>query len=123
VVRGADPGKYLVGQRNSRSITGHEAADVRHERDEGGLAQQSAFAAHVRPREDNDLLGSGVEYEVIRNIGFARRQASLDHRVAAAFQFQFPALVDLRTFVVVLQSVLSKTKQTVEDAEEMAVCL
>src|ERR1700754_2637510 len=56
VVGGAYAGKDLIGERDPGCVAGDKAAHVRHEGDEGSLPEQGAFTAHVRARQDNDLL-------------------------------------------------------------------
>ena len=61
----------------------HEAPHLRHERDQGRLTQQGRLTRHVRTCKDDDLLLFIVEEGVVRDIGFARRQILLDHRMTA----------------------------------------
>ena len=59
----------------------HEAADLREQHDLRDLAHVRRLAGHVRPGDQHELLGGGIEPAVVRHER-AGRQHRLDHRVA-----------------------------------------
>ena len=58
LVAGADAGEDAVGNADRRLAGRHEAADLRHEREQGHLADVRALAGHVRAGDQQDR-GSG----------------------------------------------------------------
>ena len=93
IVGGADARENAIQGPKDRAPRRHEAADVREDDDERGLAHVGALSAHVRARDDEHAARI-IEAQVVGNEGFAA--GALDHRMAPAIDQQHRLLDQLR---------------------------
>ena len=69
VVLRAHPREDAIHHADPRRARRHEAAHLGQDHQESRLAHEDALAAHVRPREDEDLLAGGIEKQVVGREG------------------------------------------------------
>ena len=98
VVR-ADGGKDAVYEPERRAGGGHEDADLRHENDQGDLADVGRFSRHVGSGNDGGPELFAVQVGVVRDEFFVG-EILIEHRVAAVFQAEAHRLIQRRTAVM-----------------------
>ena len=101
----------------------HIAADLRHQRDKCGLAQQSRFTSHVRACDNHDLLVVVAQMYVVGHITFARRQLLLNHRVTALLDVDVETLVNHRAVIFIVDGGARESAKAVELRNELRVGL
>ena len=82
LITGADAGKDAVNNADFGGGGGDEAAHLRHEDEEGILADIGGFAGHIGPGEDHDLGIGSIEEGVVGDELLVREEA-LDDGMAA----------------------------------------
>ena len=85
VVAGADAGEDPIAKADARGARRHEAAHLRLDHRQRHLPHQRRLAGHVGAADDQDLLGGGIEADVVGDEAAGRRQP-LDDRVARVRQ-------------------------------------
>ena len=123
VVRRSDAGEYLVDDTHMSRVGRHEAAHLRHERDERRLAQQRRLTSHVRTGDYHYLLLLGVELDVVGHVLLAKRQLRLDDGVASGAYLEHVVVLNHRAHVAVLLGSLCEREQTVETRHDVGVGL
>ena len=90
IVGGADAREDAVDDREFCLPRGDEAAGLRHQRDQCGLAQVGGLAAHVRAGDQQKLLRLLIEVEIVGNEALAAlAQQFFDDRMSTADDEQF----------------------------------
>ena len=86
IVGGADAREDAVDDAGvSPARAGTKQPDLRHQRDQRGLAQVGGLAAHVRAGDEQELLRLLIEVEIVGNEALAAlAQQFFDHGMAAA---------------------------------------
>ncbi len=112
VVGRADARKDAVHDRELRALRRHERPGLRHQREQGDLAQIGRLAAHVRPGEDDDLRRLGVEVHVVRHERAGHM--ALDNRVPGVDGMELVAVVQERLREVARRGGISQRGQHVE---------
>src|SRR4029077_1193307 len=65
IVGGADASEDAIDERELGLTRGNEAAHLRHQGDQRGLAQVGGLAAHVGAGDEEELLAAWFEAEII----------------------------------------------------------
>ncbi len=90
IVGGADAREDAVDERQARLRGGNEAADLRHEDDQRGLAKVGGLAAHVGAGDEQDVAGGIVEIEIVGDEALAALfEEFFDDGMAAGDDEQF----------------------------------
>ena len=113
VVGGPDPGEDAVDESHLGLPGGHEAADLRHDDDQGRLADVGAFAAEVGPGHDQDVPVVGAEHHIVRDELLAPDRL-LDGGVPALGDAQDPPFRELRARIPVADGGLGECRVHVE---------
>src|SRR4029077_10308735 len=71
IVGGADASEDAIDERELGLTRGNEAAHLRHQGDQRGLAQVGGLAAHVGAGDEEELLAAWFEAEIIGDEAFA----------------------------------------------------
>ena len=74
--------KIAIAEADARGARGHEAAHLRQDHGSATWRISVDLPAMLGPRDDQDLLGGGIEADVVGDEAAGRREA-LDDRVAA----------------------------------------
>ncbi len=80
-VLGADAGEDSVDHSDSRGASGHKAAHLGHQHDQGHLPEVSGLARHVRAGDHPDALAL-LQHRVVRDETTTGWHELLHHRVA-----------------------------------------
>src|SRR5258708_6131832 len=84
IVAGADAREDAVNDGQFGLARWHEAADLRHQDDERGLAEIGGLAAHVGASDEQKLLARRLEEKIIRDETLAAlAEEFFDYRMAA----------------------------------------
>ena len=83
VVRGPDAREDLVHNPDMRRVGRNERTHLRHQDNQGRLAQQRRLTRHVGSGDHHDLLLLVVEHHVVGGCTPPHGHQRLDHRVAA----------------------------------------
>ena len=113
VVGRADAGKDAVDQADVGRLGRHKAANMGHEHDKGHLADQDAFAGHVRAGDEQQPL-AGAEAGIVGHKRLTAGQCLLDDWAAPVADVDQIAVIDLRPDVTVPGGDLGQSSQGVE---------
>ncbi|MFM2178184.1 MAG: hypothetical protein RL015_2282 [Verrucomicrobiota bacterium] len=100
VVASADTGEDAIHQSNLRADGGQEAANLRHEREQRGLAQVGALTGHVRPGDEDEAAFLGLQGDVVRHEALAAGEVLIEHGMAAITDEEVPRFVEDGTRVI-----------------------
>jgi len=100
VVGRADPAVDGVDEADVGLRRGNVGAHLRHERDEGGLAEERRLAGHVRSGQNHEVGSAVGELDAVRYEG-ASREVRLHHRVTPIADAQEPVVAQPRPGVPV----------------------
>src|SRR5712691_11511377 len=115
IVAGADAREDAVGDGQLRLARGDERAHLRHEEDQRRLAQISGFASHVRAGDQQKLLATRLEAEIVRHKAFALLAKKLLYDgMAPANDEEFPGGAELRANVTAIRGKLGKCGENIE---------
>jgi len=113
VVARADAGEDPIHQADGSLGGGNETADLGQEHNERRLPQDGRFSRHVRPGDDQYLLGVLVEFEIVGDKG-AAWQEMFDNWVAPVADNDGIARAELRLAVIVAGRDLGQAGQAIE---------
>src|SRR6266536_3034294 len=121
VVRCPHARPNAIEQRQARALRRYKAAHLRQQTDDSGLPQHRALAAHVWSSDDQKSIRRVVEIDAI---GYKSRFAEyFDHGMAALHDFNFIAVVHLRTRVTAPCRSFSQRGKRIEYGERACCCL
>ena len=112
LVLGADAGEDAVDEADAGGGGGDEAAHLRHQDDQGDLAQVGGLAGHVGAGDDAHAL-AGLEGDVVGHEALAA-EGVLDHRVAAVLDVEHVVRQDLGADVAAQGSGLGEGGQDIQ---------
>ena len=122
VVRRADAGKDAVAQADVGLARGHEAADMRQERNQCHLAHIGALARHVGAGDDEHAVVAGIHGHVVGHKGRIG-DGALHDGMAALHDGEYAVLVDGGLDVVVFARHLRQRQKRVRGFEHHGVLL
>src|SRR6266446_2220686 len=115
VVRCPHARPNAIEQRQARSLRRYKAAHLREQTDDRGLSQHCALAAHVWSSDDQKSISGIVE---INAIGYKSRFAEyFNHGMAALHDFNFIAVVHLRTRETAPRRSFSERAKCIDDGK------
>ena len=123
VVGRAHPGEDLVEPAHPDAGGRNEGADLSHQHDQRGLAQQRRLSGHVGAREYDYLVALAVHADVVGHVFLAGGHQGLDHGMAAGPYVESRGLVDHRPAVVPVGRLLRESLEHVEARDYAAVLL
>ena len=88
----------LIDDAHTGARGGHKRTDLRQQADQRRPAAAAPTTRHVRAGDHQDLLVVGVEVNIVRDELLTWRQLTLDHRMAATFDVEYPAVVHGRVY-------------------------
>src|SRR5260370_23216761 len=92
IVAGADAREDAVDNGQLGLARGNEAADLRHQYNERGLAQIGGLAAHVGPGDEQKLLARRLEEQIVGDEALAAlSEKLLDDRMTSGDDEEFTA--------------------------------
>lgn len=94
-----------------------------HQGNKGSLPQQGRFTAHVWSGKDDDLLVCFVQFHIIADVSLSNGHISFNNRVAAIFHQPFIANMQLRFFILKVDSILCKANKAIHNSQDIAVGL
>ncbi len=112
LVLGADARENAVHQADARLGSRHKAAHLRHQRDQGHLAQEGALARHIGAGDQAHDLAF-LKYAVVGHETFGAH-AAFDHRVAPIPDFENGIGGDLRAGIAVQGGCLRQRGQHIQ---------
>ena len=110
VIRCADTGENPVYDANFRTVRRHEAAELRHQHDQGGLAHIGGFSSHIGSGNDRYPMVSIVQIRVIGNEHIVAYHLFHD-RMPPAFDVDDPFFIDLRTHILIALRYCGKRRE------------
>src|SRR5581483_55429 len=114
----ADAAEQPVDNADRSALGRHERTRLRQRNDERVLAQEGRLARHVGPGHEEDArrLAAVAELAIVADEASAAAPAQglLDHRVAALFDGEDEAPVDLGAYIALLDGKLSETGIVIE---------
>ena len=100
VVRRAHAGENLIHDTDARLVSGHKAADLRHERDQRNLAHVGGFTCHIGTRDQHQSVRARIKIGIV---GHEIRILNelLDYGVSAVLDVDRVARIHLGTHVLI----------------------
>ncbi len=99
IVAGADTGEDAVHQPDLRARRREEAADLRHQRQQGDLADIGRFARHIGAGDEQQARGFRLHRDIVGHEALAARLL-VEHRMAAVLDVKRAAVVKQRAVVI-----------------------
>ena len=94
VVAGADAGEDAIDEPDLRASSGQEAANLRHEREQRGLAQIRALTGHVRTGDEDEAAFLRLQGDIVRHEALAAGEVLIEHGMAAVADEEIPRLIE-----------------------------